>query len=291
MKHCQYAMPECLRVAQRWEYHTLSAQRWECNTLSERHWEYDALSVCWEHDSLSGQRLEYDTFSTSWSCYYPTIMLTAAQQGATKKTTISDTDDCWLTTLVNSASTAPPIGLPPKGAEFCHTSNRLLVGRWCRGALSRPYFNSSAVGWSVGQLVSQSVSQLVGCRSVQNKSSWALGGFPPNGKSHIIIKNKCCFCCSCCSCWSCCSCCSATAEASPPPFALAPTWQGGGEYNKLGAAPPPQPPRSNGNGPRNDWKSLSGLRDVLHLHWTGECTKGCDLHLSLSFRQGDQGVL
>jgi hypothetical protein len=53
------------------------------------------------------------------------IKLTAA---ATKKTTIGNTDNCQLTTLVNSASTAPPIGLPQKGAKFCHTLNILLVG-------------------------------------------------------------------------------------------------------------------------------------------------------------------
>ncbi len=56
------------------------------------------------------------------------IMLTAA---ATKKTTIGDTEGRRLTTLVNSASTAALIGLPPKGAKFCHTSNtsnRLSVG-------------------------------------------------------------------------------------------------------------------------------------------------------------------
>ncbi len=70
------------------------------------------------------------------------IMLTAA---ATKKTTISDTDDHQLTTLVNSASTAPLIGLPPKGAKFWHTSNRLLVGPQCHRALLRLYFNSSVV--------------------------------------------------------------------------------------------------------------------------------------------------
>ena len=43
------------------------------------------------------------------------IMLTAA---ATKKTTIGDTEGRRLTTLVNSASTAPPIGRPPKGPSF-----------------------------------------------------------------------------------------------------------------------------------------------------------------------------
>jgi hypothetical protein len=50
-----------------------------------------------------------------------------------------------LRTLVNSTSTASLIGLPPKGAEFCHTSNRLLVGRCHHRALLRLYFNSSAV--------------------------------------------------------------------------------------------------------------------------------------------------
>jgi hypothetical protein len=53
------------------------------------------------------------------------IMLTAA---AMKKTIIGNTDDCRLTTLVNSASTVALMGLPPKMAEFCHTSNILLVG-------------------------------------------------------------------------------------------------------------------------------------------------------------------
>jgi hypothetical protein len=56
------------------------------------------------------------------------ITLTAAQQGATQKTTIGNTDNRRLTTLVNSTSMAPPIGLQPKGAEFYHTSNILLVG-------------------------------------------------------------------------------------------------------------------------------------------------------------------
>jgi hypothetical protein len=35
-----------------------------------------------------------------------------------KKITISNTDDCQLMTIVNSASTAAPIDLPPKVAEF-----------------------------------------------------------------------------------------------------------------------------------------------------------------------------
>jgi hypothetical protein len=52
---------------------------------------------------------------------------------------------CQLTTLVNSTSTAPPIDLPPKGAEFRHTSNILFLGHQRRGALLRLYYNSSAV--------------------------------------------------------------------------------------------------------------------------------------------------
>ncbi len=167
--HGQHAVPECLRVAWRWEYHTLSMRRWDYNTLSGRCWEYDALSVHWEHDSLSAAHCEYDTLSAVWLCHYATIMLTTARWGAIKKTTISDTDDCRLTTWVNSASTAPPIGLPPKMAKFCHTSNRLLVGHWCRRAQLRLYFNFSASNW----LVSWS----------HNKGSQALGGFPPKGLS------------------------------------------------------------------------------------------------------------
>jgi hypothetical protein len=82
-----------------------------------------------------------------------------------KKMTIGDTDDRQFTTILNSASTAMLIGLPPRGAEFCHTSNRLLVGCQCRRALLQLYLNSSAVSrWS-----------FVG-RSVHSKGSWALGG-------------------------------------------------------------------------------------------------------------------
>jgi hypothetical protein len=53
---------------------------------------------------------------------------TVAQWGATKKTTISDPDKRQLKTFVNIASTAALIGMPPKIAEFYHTSDRLLVG-------------------------------------------------------------------------------------------------------------------------------------------------------------------
>ncbi len=73
-----------------------------------------------------------------------------ANSSGNKKTTIGNTEDCRLTTLVNSTSTAPPIGLPSKGANFCHTSNILLVGHQCRIALWQLYFNSSEVGRLVG---------------------------------------------------------------------------------------------------------------------------------------------
>jgi hypothetical protein len=46
-----------------------------------------------------------------------------------KKPKIGDCQYCQYKILINSASTAPLIGLPPKGAEFYHTSNIMLVGR------------------------------------------------------------------------------------------------------------------------------------------------------------------
>ena len=95
-------------------------------------------------------------------CYYAT--LTAA---ATKTKPIGDDDDCRFTIIVNSASMAAPIGLPPKMAKFCHTPNRLLLGRQCRRALLRLYFNSSATGRSVG-----------------NKGCRALGGSLQKDKYH-----------------------------------------------------------------------------------------------------------
>ena len=54
-------------------------------------------------------------------CYYAT--LTAA---ATKTKPIGDDDNRRFTIILNSASTAAPIGLLPKMAEFCHTPNRLF---------------------------------------------------------------------------------------------------------------------------------------------------------------------
>ncbi len=99
-------------------------------------------------------------------CYYAT--LTAA---ATKTKPIDDDDDRQFTIIVNSASTAAPIGLPPKMAEFCHTSNRSLLVRQCRRALLRLYFNSSATGRSA-----VSGRWLVSRRSVGNNGCRALGG-------------------------------------------------------------------------------------------------------------------
>ncbi len=75
--------------------------------------------------------------------YYATLTAVAM-----KTKLIGDDDDRRFTIIVNSASTAAPIGLPPKMAEFRHTPNRLLLGHQCRRALLRPYFNSSATGRS-----------------------------------------------------------------------------------------------------------------------------------------------
>jgi hypothetical protein len=85
---------------------------------------------------------------------------------------IGDDDDRRFTIIVNSASTAASIGLPPKMAKFCHTSNRSLLVRQCRCALLRLYFNSSATGWRsvVGRW------SVVGWWSVGNKGCQALGG-------------------------------------------------------------------------------------------------------------------
>jgi hypothetical protein len=98
-------------------------------------------------------------------CYYATITAVAM-----KTKPIGDDDDRRFTIIVNSASTAAPIGLPPKMAEFCHTSNRLLLVRQCLRALLWLYLNSSATGrqsvvgrWSV-----------VGRSSVGNENCYAM---------------------------------------------------------------------------------------------------------------------
>jgi hypothetical protein len=93
-------------------------------------------------------------------------MLTAA---ATKTKPIGDCDDRLFTIIVNSVSMAAPIGLLPKMAKFCHTSNRSLLGRQCCCALLRLYFNSSATGWLL----------------VGNKGCRALGGSLQKNKSVI----------------------------------------------------------------------------------------------------------
>ncbi len=93
--------------------------------------------------------------------------VTTVSAASVKKTTISNTDDCQLTTFVNSASMAPPIGLPPKGGKFCHTLNILLVGCRRGRALWRLFLNSPAVSWLIGR-------SLVGCWSVHNENCCAM---------------------------------------------------------------------------------------------------------------------
>ncbi len=80
--------------------------------------------------------------------FFPSlVLLRYANSGGYKNKPIGDDDDRRFTIIVNGASTAAPICLPPKMAEFCHTSNRSLLVRQCRRALLRLYFNFSATGW------------------------------------------------------------------------------------------------------------------------------------------------
>ncbi len=95
---------------------------------------------------------------------------------ATKTKPIGDDDDRWFTIIVNSASTAAPISLPPKMAKFCHTPNRLLLGCQCRRALLRLYFNSSATGRLVGRLVGNKGYRALGGSLQKDKGCRALGG-------------------------------------------------------------------------------------------------------------------
>jgi hypothetical protein len=169
---------------------TLSAGGAETIILSAGGAESMMLSACAESMIVSEPpaasmilSAPFDSEITLLSCYG-----NSGAAGGKKKTTIGDTDDCQLTTLVTSASTAPPISLLPKIAKICHTSNRFLVGHQRRRALLRLYFNSSVSGqlvgqsvcwlvrWSVGWSVGWSVSQSVICRSVHNKGSRDLGG-------------------------------------------------------------------------------------------------------------------
>jgi hypothetical protein len=166
--HRGCTVPVCFQVASARgvESIILSAGGAESIMLSAFPESMVALSAGAESIILSGPPAEstISTLSTVWPCYF--AMLTVR---AMKKTTISDAYDRRLRTLVNSASTAPLIGLPPKGAKFCHTLNILLVGRQHRHALFWLCSNSSArgrlvsrsVGRSVGRLVSWSVGQSV----------------------------------------------------------------------------------------------------------------------------------
>ncbi len=90
-----------------------------------------------------------------------------------QKKTIGDYDDRRCTTIVNSASTGVPIGLPRKMAKFCHTSDRFLVARGCRRALLRLYFNSSATSQLVGnkgcRALGGSLQKDKGCRSITSQ--------------------------------------------------------------------------------------------------------------------------
>ncbi len=157
--HCWCAVPVCLRVASVGSIESiiLSSGGAESIILSAGGAEsMDTLSAGAESIILSVLLAESMILS---ALFGHVITLTAV---ARKKTTIGNTDDDRFTTLVNSTSTAPPIGLPPNGAKFCHTLNILLLRRQCRRALLWLYFNSSAVGQSVGRSVGWSVGWLVG---------------------------------------------------------------------------------------------------------------------------------
>jgi hypothetical protein len=62
-------------------------------------------------------------------CVFPlSFVITTLTAAATKTKPIGDDDDRRFTIILNSASMVAPIGLPPKMAKFCHTSNRSLLG-------------------------------------------------------------------------------------------------------------------------------------------------------------------
>jgi hypothetical protein len=111
-------MPECLLVA--------SVGSAESIILSMGGAESMMLSACAESIILSAGSAESAESSILSAppaessilsaLFGHVIPLTAA---ATKNTTIGNTDNHQLTTLVNIASMAVPIGLPPKMAKFC----------------------------------------------------------------------------------------------------------------------------------------------------------------------------
>jgi hypothetical protein len=107
-------MPVCLRVASAGgaEIIILSAGGAESMILSACTESIDPLSASADSIILSAPLAESMILSALFS---HVIALTA---GGYKKTTIGDTDNCRFVTIVNSTSTAPPIGLPPKMAKF-----------------------------------------------------------------------------------------------------------------------------------------------------------------------------
>jgi hypothetical protein len=110
-----------------------------------------------------------------------------------KKTTIGDYLYCQFTTLVNSASMAPLIGLPPKMAEFCHTSNRFLVRCGCCCALLWLYFSSSVAGrWSVSHWLKDNGSSLLSSLANRAKiAMWRAKRGLPNAEVMARNINKC----------------------------------------------------------------------------------------------------
>jgi hypothetical protein len=82
-------------------------------------------------------------------------MLTAA---ATKKTTIGVADNHQLTTLINSASTVLPIGLPPKGGQVLPHFEHIVSG-----VSMLPCPMVAVFKFLCGQLVGRSVGWLMVC--------------------------------------------------------------------------------------------------------------------------------
>jgi hypothetical protein len=95
--------------------------------LSARAESMDTLSAGAESIILSAPPAE----SMILSALFGHVITLIAAATKKQKTTIGNTEDCLLMTLVNSASTALQIGLPLKGAKFCHTLNIFLRGRQC----------------------------------------------------------------------------------------------------------------------------------------------------------------